>query len=210
MADAPAFTRLTVDERRRRLLDLGAELFTTHTYAELSMARIAREAGISKALLYHYFASKQEFFRATLANAAEELQASIAPDPARPPAEQLRMSLDAYLGWIEAHREAYAKLLQTSQAVDEVRALVEEQRAVTTARILDAVTPDGQTPPPAARAAVRGWLWFMDGACLDWIEHRDLRRDELLGLLLGTLLGALTAAGSAPFAQALGAADAKP
>jgi AcrR family transcriptional regulator len=195
MADAPAFTRLNVDERRRRLLELGAELFTTHTYAELSMARIAREAGISKALLYHYFASKQEFFRATLRNAAEELQARVQPDPALPPAEQLRASLDAYLGWIEANRDAYAKLLRTSQAVDEVQALVEEQRATTAARILRGVLGEDAPVPPAARAAVRGWLWFMDGACLDWIEHEDLRREELLGLLLGTLLGALSAAG---------------
>jgi hypothetical protein len=35
----------------------------------------------------------------------------------------------------------------------------------------------------------------MDAACLDWIEHRDLDRQELAGLLLGTLAGALTAAG---------------
>jgi hypothetical protein len=42
---------------------------------------------------------------------------------------------------------------------------------------------------------VRGWLWFMDGACLDWIAHRDLDRGQLLGLLLGTLFGALMAAG---------------
>ena len=41
----PAYQRLDVDERRRRLLELGAELFTRHTYAELSMAAIAREAG---------------------------------------------------------------------------------------------------------------------------------------------------------------------
>ena len=57
-----AYTRLDVDERRRRLLELGAELFSRHGYEELSMARIAREAGISKALLYHYFPSKQAYF----------------------------------------------------------------------------------------------------------------------------------------------------
>ena len=58
----PAYTRMLVDDRRRQLLELGAELFATHSYSELSMARIAREAGISKALLYHYFPSKQRFF----------------------------------------------------------------------------------------------------------------------------------------------------
>jgi hypothetical protein len=35
----------------------------------------------------------------------------------------------------------------------------------------------------------------MDGACLDWIGHRDLSRGELHGMLLGTLAGALMAAG---------------
>ena len=67
---APAYTRLENDERRRRLLELGARLFTEHAYDEISMAQIAREAGISKALLYHYFPSKQEYFMATLARAA--------------------------------------------------------------------------------------------------------------------------------------------
>jgi hypothetical protein len=55
---------------------------------------------------------------------------------------------------------------------------------------------------------VRGWLWFMDGACLDWIAQGDLHRDELRGLLIGTLFGALMASGSPAVAQALSAAAA--
>ena len=77
----PAYSRLPVDERRTQLLDLGVTLFATHSYDELSMARIAREAGISKALLYHYFPGKQEFFAATLAQSAAELRAATEPDP---------------------------------------------------------------------------------------------------------------------------------
>jgi hypothetical protein len=38
----------------------------------------------------------------------------------------------------------------------------------------------------------------MDGACLNWIEHRDLSREEVRDQLLGTLLGALTAADALP------------
>ena len=38
----------------------------------------------------------------------------------------------------------------------------------------------------------------MDGACLDWIEHRDIDREELRDLLLGALMGALIASGSPP------------
>src|SRR6476661_7198904 len=107
MTDAPAFTRLDVDERRRRLLELGAELFTQHTYDELSMARIARAAGISKALLYHYFPSKEAYFVATLEEKAGELQRRTEPDPGLEPMEQLSASLDAYLGWIEENAGSY-------------------------------------------------------------------------------------------------------
>jgi AcrR family transcriptional regulator len=187
----PAYTRLDNDERRRRLLELGAQLFTQHAYDEISMAEISRAAGISKALLYHYFPSKQDYFVATLARGAEELRAQIEPDPSLPPAEALTRSVDAYLGWIDANADAYAKLLQSAATVPEVRGVVEAVRTATVERILEGL---GATEP-AARTAVRGWLWFMDGACLDWIAHRDLERPQLLGLLLGTLFGALMAAG---------------
>jgi len=186
----PTYTRLDVDERRRQLLELGARLFTTHSYSELSMAQIAAQAGISKALLYHYFPSKQEFFRATLARAADDLQERIAPVPGLPAAAQLEASLDAYLAWVETHRQAYAKLLRTSLEVDEVRGLVEEQRELLAARVLDGL----EVSSAAARAAVRGWLWSIDGVCLDWIGHQDLTRAQVREILRGTLLGALGAA----------------
>jgi AcrR family transcriptional regulator len=203
VSDAPAYRRLDVDARRAQLIALGERLFTTYAYNELSMARIAREAQISKALLYHYFPSKQAYFQATLQAAAEELAAATEPDPALPPARRLERSLDAYLAWIDEHAVAYNKLIVTAGEVAEVRALVEDVRARTAQRILAGVLGDGAAVPPGARTAVRGWLWFMDGACLDWIAHRDLSRDELRGLLIGTLAGALMASGNAALVHAL-------
>src|SRR2546423_15578836 len=97
----PAYTRLDVDERRRRLLEQGAEMFERHSYDELSMAQIARAAGISKALLYHYFPSKQAYFAATLEQAAGELAAAVEPDPELPPVEQRTRRVDACLDCVE-------------------------------------------------------------------------------------------------------------
>jgi AcrR family transcriptional regulator len=189
----PAYRRLDVDERRRRLLLLGADLFTRHAYDELSMAKIAKEAGISKALLYHYFPSKEAYFVATLEEKAEELAQRTAPDPALPPLEQLSSSLDAYLGWIEENSSSYDKMIRSGAAVPEVRAMLDRVRAETAQRIVDGLR--GEEPAsPALRTAVRGWLGFMDGACLDWVAHRDLDRQTLHGLLLATLLGAVLAA----------------
>jgi AcrR family transcriptional regulator len=190
----PAYTRLPLDERRRRLLELGAELFARHSYDELSMAGIAREAGISKALLYHYFPSKRDYFAATLQEAAAEVARRTEPDPELPPLEALAESLDAFLGWIEENPVAYRKLIHEAAGVPEVRALVDDVRDRTSARILEGLGA-GHPPAPAVRSAARGWLWFMDGAVLDWLEHGDLDRRQLRDFLLGVLTGALRAAG---------------
>jgi AcrR family transcriptional regulator len=192
----PSYRRLDVDERRRQLLERGAELFTSHRYDELSMSRIAAEVGISKSLLYHYFPSKQAFFEATLGAWAEELRARTEPDPDLSPVEQLTASLGAFLALIEENSVAYRQLMSSATSTPQIRDLVDQVRRQTAARILKGIYPDGA--PPKARAAVSGWLWFMDGACLDWLEHGDLDRDELRDLLLGTLMGSLIASGSPP------------
>src|SRR3954467_10519697 len=104
---------MDVDERRSQLLEVGTELFSTPSYEELSMAQIAREAGISKALLYHYFPSKDEFFRAALTDAATELAQRTAPDESLPAEQQLRASTRAFVDWIGERGPAYMKLLQS-------------------------------------------------------------------------------------------------
>ena len=192
----PAYRRLDVDERRQQLLERGAELFTSHPYDELSMNKIAAEVGISKALLYHYFPSKQAYFEATLGAWAEQLRERTEPDPDLPPVEQLKGSLDGFLELVEENAGAYRNLMQSATGVPEIRDLIEGVRRLTAERILDGIYPE--EVPPKARIAVSGWLWFMDGACLNWIEHRDVEREELRDLLLGVLMGALMATGTPP------------
>jgi AcrR family transcriptional regulator len=184
------------DDRRAQLLARGAELFARHAYDDLTMAEIARAAGISKALLYHYFPSKQAFFLATLEETTGELRRIVEADPDLPPVERLARSLDAFLAWVEAHAEAYATLMRSAGEAPELGAAVERARDAAAERVLAGVAPDRTTHPPAQRAAVRGWLGFVEGVLADWLAHRDLDRERLRALLLGTLLGAVTAAGS--------------
>ena len=187
---------MDVDERRRQLLELGTELFAQHSYDELSMRRIARAAGITHPLLYRYFPTKQSYFRATLEQAAEVLRARTTPDPSLPPAEQLRGSLEAFLELVDENAIAYGKLMESVTSAPEVREMVDEIRSTTAKRILNGLFPDGA--PPKGRAVVKGWLWFMDGVLLDWIEQRDLQREDVRDLLIGTLFSALGAAGAMP------------
>ena len=187
-----AYRRLQRDERRELLLARATELFATQGYEGLSMSQLAREAQISKALLYHYFPSKRRLFEAALAEGAEELRQRTEPTPGRPPAEQLSTTLAAFLEWVQERPAAYATLLESG--APEVREIMSEVRDTTARRILTGLGDDGQRP--ATRAAVHGWLGFLDGAILDWIATDDLSREELHGMLLGAFAGALIASGA--------------
>ena len=187
-----AYRRLQRDERRELLLERATELFARNGYEGLSMSQLAREAQISKALLYHYFPSKKRLFEAALAEGAEELRVRTEPEPGKAPAEQLSKTLDEFLRWVQERPAAYATLLETG--APEVREIMSEVRATTAGRILTGVGEDGKRP--ATRAAIHGWLAFLDGAILDWIAHDDLSREELHGMLLGAFAGALTASGA--------------
>jgi len=124
--------------------------------------------------------------------AAEEIAARTEPDPDLPPAEALAASLGSFLQWIEENELAYRKLMQSAASIGDATTLIEEVRQHTAGRLLAGLDPD---PSPKVRAVVRAWLWFVDGACLDWLEHRDMDRSELRDLLIGALVGALAAAG---------------
>ena len=189
----PAYTRLHVDERRQQILDAGADLFAHNSYEEISMREIADAAGVSKPLLYHYFPSKIELFKAAVAEKASELQAVIEPSHRGPPVEQLGDSLDAYLRWIDDNAEAWSNLMHSAATLPEARELVDGFRERTLALVLAEVT-GGRKPRPALRTALRGWLGYMDAAILDWAQARDLSRAKLRELLLSAFAAALFSA----------------
>ena len=147
----PAYTRLQVDERRRQLLEAGAALFAEHAYEEISMRDIARAAGVSKPLLYHYFPSKIDLFKAAVAEKAAELQRVIEPTGEGTPFEQLSRTLDAYLAWIEANALAWSKLVQSAAALPEARELVEGFRQRTMDMALARLTGGDAAAGPAHR-----------------------------------------------------------
>src|ERR1700742_4514589 len=121
----PAFTRLQVDERRRQLIDAGSALFAQYAFEEISMRQIAEAAGVSKALLYHYFPNKIELFKAAVEEHAGELQRITEPSGEGTPLDQLSESLDGYLAWIDDHAETWAKLMQSATTLPEARELVQ-------------------------------------------------------------------------------------
>lgn len=50
------------EEKRQKIINAGFYVFSGSSYRKAPVAETAKEAGISKALLFHYFKNKKEFY----------------------------------------------------------------------------------------------------------------------------------------------------
>ncbi|MFM7848685.1 MAG: TetR/AcrR family transcriptional regulator [Rubrivivax sp.] len=66
--------RLAPQERAGQILDFAAKLIIEEGLTELSMERLGREAGISKALIYNYFPNRNDLLRELLKREMEVLR----------------------------------------------------------------------------------------------------------------------------------------
>ena len=161
--------RLPVDERRSLLLELGLRLFGARGLDEVSVEDIAREAGVSAGLLYHYFGSKREFHHEVTAHALRRLTAATEPDRTRPPGERLVAGLVAYLEHLRADTTGWSWLLRGGGSGDErVWAIGEAYRRSIEEWVYEVLPGPARTP--LTRLAVRGWIGSNTETALAWLD----------------------------------------
>jgi AcrR family transcriptional regulator len=199
--------RLENDQRRAQLLALGVQAFSERTYDDVSIDDIAKAAGISKGLLYHYFPTKRDLYLAGLRATAAELIASTnaaTSDMTMPPLERMRAGLDAYLDHVSRHARPFVALMRGGIGSDpEVVSVIEGVRATYVERFLEKAegTPLAGlllSNRPLVRLAVRGWIGFVEAASLEWLQKKDVERVELRNMLVDALLASLKIGAAGP------------
>lgn len=197
--------RMTPDQRREQLLAHGVRLLSTHSVDELSIDMLAEQAGISRGLLYHYFGNKQDFHRAVVRRAADDLIAVTAPPDQGEPLERLAASLEAYVDYVVANYEGYSSLVRGAAGGNaDLRRIHDEARGALTDRIfVTARDGDGIEPvlgvtlvdTPATRLMVRGWAAMIEDVVLAWVrEPAGIAKPDLLLMLAAALPGVLSGA----------------
>ena len=183
--------RLDNDERRAQLLTLARAAFSDRSYDDVSIDDLAREAKISKGLLYHYFPTKRDLYVAGLREIAEELVTKLTNVPTDlPPADRVRTSINAYLDFVTQHSRAYVSLLRGGIGSDpEVAAVISGVRK----RLAESFLDGSPLQPmlagkPAFETAVRGWLGFVEHSSIDWLETNRMTREQLANLMSEVLL----------------------
>jgi AcrR family transcriptional regulator len=134
-------------ERRAQLLDVARRLFGTAGYHQVSMDAVAREAGVTKPILYDHFPSKRDLYLALLDADLTTLHDRVrsALDAPTGNRERIRSSFQAYFDFVDEHAEGFRLLMQeTVGAEDDFRHHVEAFRAQILSEVADLITRESQ------------------------------------------------------------------
>jgi AcrR family transcriptional regulator len=87
------------------LLDAAERRFARQGFAATTIKDIAAEAQVNSALLYYYFANKEDLYHAVLRRRITGLAADVGPALMAPvpPAEAIRRFVQAYVGFLLLH-----------------------------------------------------------------------------------------------------------
>jgi AcrR family transcriptional regulator len=165
--------RLSPDDRRNELLALGAKVFGERPYDDVRIDEIAERAGVSRALMYHYFPDKRTFFAAVVRAEGDRLfeATSSPPDPGQGLFDQVREGVLAYVRYDEEHPHgAWAAYIGMGSSDPVLRGIedVDNDRQANRiiGRITDAVggVMDSKVERDL-RITIYGWLAFTFEMC---------------------------------------------
>lgn len=180
---------MSPEARRDQLIELGLSMVARHPLDQVTIDAIAEEAGVSRALLFHYFSSKQDFHVAIARAQGEQMLKRTAPDfTLGDPMAVLRGSMSAYVDYVSEYQSAYLAFIRGTTSSDPaMRETIDTTRAAMAQRIFDAAPTLGLQVTPAIEMVVFGWLSFVEETTMHWLSHRAISRDELLTLITDSL-----------------------
>lgn len=189
-------TRLDPDARREAILAAASRAFSEAPYADVSLAVIAREVGVSEALLHKYFDGKAGLYTEVVRGAIDTLwarqEAAHAALPEGTSArDRVRASVLEYLDHVASHPRGWAApFLMARNDPEATVAIRREARAKYVDALAQLLQPD---PTPRRTYALWGYFGFLDAACLAWVDRGcpDTERHALVDAALGALEGAI-------------------
>jgi AcrR family transcriptional regulator len=196
--------RLSPEDRRAELLALGAEVFGKRPYDEVRIDEIAERAGVSRALMYHYFPDKRAFFAAVVQDEADRLhEATNLFDPVGMTLfEEVKMGVLAYMAYQQLHPEsawaAYVGLGRSDPMLlgvtDEAKNRQMEHIMSRVSEVLASTVPGEKLESDVERdlrVIVHGWLAFTFEVCRQRIMDPTTDADRMADACASSLLDSI-------------------
>lgn len=181
--------RLEPDARREQILSVAVRLFGERPYAEVSTTDVARDAGVARGLVNHYFGTKKELYLGVVRVMLTVPEVALEGLPDGGPPERVDAIVTWFLDVVSRHSTSWlAAITAGGMAGDtDVDQVIAEAVDVAADSILTA-TGLGEDPGEARRGMARAYVGLATCTAREWLQRGALTRDQVHTLLTTTLL----------------------
>ena len=180
--------RLDPEERRQQILRVATRAFATQPYDEVQVAEAAGAAGVSRALVNHYFGDKRGLYLAVVRQMVERIPAVVRRDLKGTPAQIVAANTAAWLDLVEAGPQAFLSFMRGGPVGDpQLAAFRDELRDRLARRMLTNHLGSEEIPAPAL-SAMRAELGLVEQAVSDWLTGRGGDRAQTEALIAASIL----------------------
>jgi AcrR family transcriptional regulator len=193
--------RMPASARRERIVDSALEAFATGGYSATSMGSIAERAGITRAVLYDHFDSKQSLYLALLEERNTAFLGHVAAriSGSGGPRERMRETIDTVFSFAEQQPASWRLLFGGDVSGEgepaRARGQVHAQLVSAVATLLASDAQEAGIDTSALEAIVEMLIAALRGA-VEWRERNPLvGRDEVVDAAMELLWSGLGRAG---------------
>lgn len=175
-------------------MEIGARLFAERPFNDVWIEEVAKAAGVSRGLVYHYFPNKRDFYSAIVRHGMRSAFELTAPDPDLPPDQWITAGIENLLDYVEQNADAFRAVYSGRHSVDDdVREALKEGRNAQIDRMCEYLSPE-EPPTVTLRLAIEAWIALLDTMMLQWIDGHQIERAKLVQVASGSLVGTVAAA----------------
>ncbi|MEV6171477.1 TetR/AcrR family transcriptional regulator [Streptomyces sp. NPDC051954] len=186
-----ARTRMEPEARRDQIVACARRAFGEKPYGAVSLADIAREAGVTRGLVNHYFGGKRELYLTVLHEMVAVPDSVLERLPRGTLQERVNGVIDRFLSVVDRNRGMWLVTVDAlshghDPDIDSVMREAEEATVDQTLRALG-IDPGTEADGPL-RGMCRAFGAMARSATNEWLNRGTLSREQTLALLERTLL----------------------
>jgi AcrR family transcriptional regulator len=182
--------RMRASDRKEQILATARRVFAREGYDEASLDDIARDAGVTKPIVYRHFAGKRALYLAVLEEHVKDLISRlwVALSSAQDPRERLRNGLDAYFAFVDEREDGFRMLVEAGARNDpETQARLGtawDTLADGVARTVGDLLRGAGLDPAGAPIYARALIGMTQSVAEWWLRTRRVPRESLVDYLL--------------------------
>ncbi len=186
--------RLPPAERRKQLIDAALAVAAREGHERLAFEAVAKQAGVTRNLVYHYFpGGREELVEAVAHRTGDLLLRDWVTDPDIPPAERLLANLNRFMDHAAEPTDVWLLYRQSRSLADSRLAEISSQyrdRAISNIALNQLGNPK---PPRIVHIAIDGFLAYVE-TVVEAALAANIDREKVAATIAPALQATLDAA----------------